>query len=110
MFFRSVRHLPVRLCIIVLSVVALAGCAGRKQPVEDGVVTLTFYNYATPEFLKLYHEDLIPEMRGGIFIEMTGNDNNLALQHSRQGQAVIEQYVVELLLDRVLVDQEDKEA
>lgn len=43
------------------------------------------------------HEDLIPEMRGGIFIEMTGNDNNLALQHSRQGMAVIDkvgQYVL----------------
>ena len=60
MVFRLARHLPVRLCIIALSVVALAGCAGRKQPVETGVVTLTFYNYATPEFLKLYHEDLIP--------------------------------------------------
>jgi len=31
-----------------------------------------------------HHEDLIPHFRGGIFIEMTGNDNTLALQHSRQ--------------------------
>jgi len=31
-----------------------------------------------------HHEDLIPCLKGGIFIEMTGNDNSFALQHSRQ--------------------------
>jgi aminopeptidase-like protein/aminoglycoside N3'-acetyltransferase len=31
-----------------------------------------------------HHEDLIPCLKGGIFIEMTGNDNTLILQHSRQ--------------------------
>jgi aminopeptidase-like protein/aminoglycoside N3'-acetyltransferase len=31
-----------------------------------------------------HHEDLIPNLRGGIFIEMTGNDNTIALQHTRQ--------------------------
>ena len=31
-----------------------------------------------------HHEDLIPNMKGGIFIEMTGNCNSLVLQHSRQ--------------------------
>jgi aminopeptidase-like protein len=31
-----------------------------------------------------HHEDLIPQLKGGIFIEMTGNRNTLALQHSRQ--------------------------
>lgn len=30
------------------------------------------------------HEDLIPSLRGGIFVEMTGNDNTIGLQHTRQ--------------------------
>lgn len=38
---------------------ALAGCGPRpKDP--PGVVTLDFYTYATPEFLTLYNEQLIP--------------------------------------------------
>lgn len=31
-----------------------------------------------------HNEDLIPKLRAGIFCEMTGNDNTLALQRSRQ--------------------------
>jgi len=31
-----------------------------------------------------HNEDLIPRLRAGIFIEMTGNDNTIALQHTRQ--------------------------
>lgn len=31
-----------------------------------------------------HHEDLIPVLRGGVFIEMTGNHNALNLQRSRQ--------------------------
>ena len=44
-----------------------------------------------------HHEDLIPSIKGGIFIEMTGNDNNLALQHTRQHEAGLDhvgQYVL----------------
>lgn len=43
------------------------------------------------------HEDLIPAIKGGIFIEMTGNDNTLALQHTRQHDAIMDrvgQYVL----------------
>lgn len=43
------------------------------------------------------HEDLIPGFRGGIFIEMTGSDNTLALQHTRQHTAIMDkigQYVL----------------
>jgi len=36
------------------------------------------------------HEDLIPDIRAGIFIEMTGNDNTLALQRSRQNDSLID--------------------
>lgn len=36
-----------------------AGCAARKRD-PAGAVTLDFYNYATPEFLAIYRERLIP--------------------------------------------------
>ena len=50
-----------------------------------------------------HHEDLIPHLRGGIFIEMTGNTNTIALQHTRQhndmldrvGQSVLRRRGVE---------------
>lgn len=37
-----------------------------------------------------HHEDLIPNLRGGIFIEMTGNDNTIALQHTRQDTDILD--------------------
>ena len=43
------------------------------------------------------NEALIPAFRGGIFIEMTGSDNTLALQHTRQHDAIMDrvgQYVL----------------
>jgi len=36
------------------------------------------------------HEELIPAIKGGIFIEMTGNRNRLALQRSRQDNHLID--------------------
>jgi multiple sugar transport system substrate-binding protein len=46
----------------MLSAAAAAGLAGCGSRPKDppGVVTLDFYNYATPEFLALYNEKLIP--------------------------------------------------
>ncbi len=43
------------------------------------------------------NEALIPAFRGGIFVEMTGSDNTLALQHTRQHEALMDkvgQYVL----------------
>ena len=43
------------------------------------------------------HENLIPHFRGGIFVEMTGNDNTIALQHTRQDNHMLDrigQYVL----------------
>ena len=43
------------------------------------------------------NEKLIPKFRGGIFIEMTGNDNTIALQHTRQDTHMLDrigQYVL----------------
>lgn len=36
------------------------------------------------------HEEIIPNLRAGIFVEMTGNDNSLILQHSRQDDHLID--------------------
>ena len=36
------------------------------------------------------NEDLIPGLKGGIFIEMTGNDNSIVLQRSRQDNALMD--------------------
>ncbi len=36
------------------------------------------------------NEDLIPKLKAGIFLEMLGNDNDLALQYSRQGNEKID--------------------
>jgi aminopeptidase-like protein/aminoglycoside N3'-acetyltransferase len=44
-----------------------------------------------------HHEDLIPNLRGGIFVEMTGNDNTIGLQHTRQHTHMLDrigQYVL----------------
>jgi aminopeptidase-like protein len=37
-----------------------------------------------------HHEDLIPNFRGGIFCEMTGNHNSLALQRTRQDSNLLD--------------------
>lgn len=37
-----------------------------------------------------HHEDLIPRLRGGVFVEMTGNDNSLVLQRTRQDDSPLD--------------------
>lgn len=50
--------------LALLAAATLAGCGPRSSvqspPGQDGVVTLTFFNYASPEFLELYENQLIP--------------------------------------------------
>lgn len=46
-----------------------------------------------------HHEDIIPGLRGGIFIEMTGNDNSVVLQRSRQDESLIDR-VARYVLNR----------
>lgn len=36
------------------------------------------------------HEDLIPRLKGGIFVEMTGNRNSIALQRTRQDNHLLD--------------------
>ena len=49
--------------IIVIAVPLLSWVAKPKERVEyeDGKIVIEWYNYATPEFLKLYTDHLIPE-------------------------------------------------
>lgn len=37
------------------------------------------------------HEDLIPQLKGGIFVEMTGNRGTLAWHHTRQNDHLLDQ-------------------
>ena len=57
------------------------------KPLPAGSMSVRFWfgpeTIGTIAYLA-HNEDLIPQMRGGIFIEMTGNDNTVALQHTRQ--------------------------
>ncbi len=46
-----------------------------------------------------HNEDLIPQLKGGIFIEMTGNNNSLILQRSRQDDHLIDR-IARLVLER----------
>ncbi len=46
-----------------------------------------------------HHEDLIPQLKGGIFLEMTGNQGNIAFHHTRQHTALLDR-VTEYILKR----------
>jgi aminopeptidase-like protein/aminoglycoside N3'-acetyltransferase len=57
------------------------------RPLPAGSMSIRFWfgpeTIGTIAYLA-HHEDQIPRFRGGIFIEMTGNDNTIGLQHTRQ--------------------------
>ncbi len=58
-----------------------------ETPLPEGSMSVRFW--FGPETIGsiaylAHHEALIPRLKGGIFLEMTGNDNRLAWHHSRQ--------------------------
>jgi aminopeptidase-like protein/aminoglycoside N3'-acetyltransferase len=70
------------------------------RPLPPGSMSVRFWfgaeTIGTIAYLA-HHEELIPGLRGGIFVEMTGNDNTIALQHTRQHNAALDkvgQYVL----------------
>ncbi len=70
------------------------------KPLPPGSMSVRFWfgpeTIGTIAYLA-HHEDLIPRFRGGIFLEMTGNDNTIALQHTRQHDHMLDrvgQYVL----------------
>lgn len=76
-------------------VVTAVGLAQRlfKEPLHKGSMSVRFL--FCPETIGsitylAHNEDLIPNMKGGIFLEMTGNENTLVLQHSRQDTHLID--------------------
>ncbi|HEY60651.1 MAG TPA: DUF4910 domain-containing protein [Anaerolineae bacterium] len=46
------------------------------------------------------HEEIIPKIRGGIFIEMAGNNNRIALQRSRQDSHLIDRIARKVIKER----------
>ena len=54
-----------------------------------------------------HHEELIPNLRGGIFCEMTGNRNSLVLQRTRQDRHVLDSVSRHVLKERVGEFRED---
>lgn len=48
-----------------------------------------------------HHEELIPILKGGVFLEMLGNRNSLVLQRSRQDNHLIDRVALSVLQRRV---------
>jgi aminopeptidase-like protein len=70
-------------------VVTAIGLAYRLavDPLPEGSMSVRFWfgpeTIGTIAYLA-NHEDLIPRLKGGIFVEMTGNRNRIAWHHTRQ--------------------------
>ena len=76
-------------------VVTAIGLAQRliSQPLGRGSMSVRFL--FCPETIGsisylAHHEALINRMKGGIFLDMTGNENTIVLQHSRQDTHLID--------------------
>lgn len=76
-------------------VVTAIGLAQRliAEPLRKGSMSVRFLfcpeTIGSIAYLS-HNEDLIHRMKGGIFLEMTGNENTLVLQHSRQDTHLID--------------------
>jgi len=64
-----------------------------ENPLPSGSMNVRFWfgpeTVGTIAYLA-HHEDLIPQMKAGIFVEMTGNRNPIAWHHSRQHTHLID--------------------
>ena len=64
-----------------------------ENPLPAGSMSVRFWfgpeTIGTVAYLA-HHEDLIPSLRGGLFLDSTGNQNALALQHTRQGNHLLD--------------------
>ena len=70
------------------------------NPLPPGSMSLRFW--FGPETIGsiaylAHHEDLIPSLRGGMFIDSVGNDNGLALQHTRQGNHLLDRVALHVM-------------
>ena len=73
------------------------------NPLPSGSMSLRFWfgpeTIGTIAYLA-QHEDIIPQIKGGIFLEMTGNRNPLAWHHSRQHDHLLDRITEYVLRQR----------
>ncbi len=64
-----------------------------ENPLPPGSMSVRFWfgpeTIGTIAYLA-HHEDLIPQLKGGIFVEMTGNDSPIAVHRSRQSDHLLD--------------------
>ncbi len=79
------------------------------NPLPPGSMSVRFWfgpeTIGTIAYLA-HNEDLIPHLKAGIFIEMTGNQNTIAWHHSRQRSHLLDQITKYVLRDRDPVERD----
>ncbi len=80
-----------------------------ETPLPPGSMSVRFWfgpeTIGTIAYLA-HNEDLIPQMKGGIFIEMTGNENTIAWHHSRQHTHLLDRITRYVLRNRDHVERD----
>ena len=80
-----------------------------ESPLPPGSMSVRFWfgpeTIGTIAYLA-HHEYLIPQMKAGIFIEMTGNQNTLAWHHSRQHDHLLDRITRHVLNDTDHIERE----
>lgn len=73
-----------------------------ENPLPPGSMSVRFWfgpeTIGTIAYLA-HHEDLIPQFKGGIFVEMTGNASPIAWHHSRQHDHLLDRITRSILRD-----------
>jgi aminopeptidase-like protein len=89
-------------------VVSLIGLARRlaENPLPPGSLSVRFL--FCPETIGsitylAHHEDLIPQLRAGIFLEMTGSRGPLAWHHTRRGSDRLDRITTSILPEKEFV-------
>ena len=74
-----------------------------QKPLPPGSMSVRFWfgpeTIGTIAYLA-HHENLIPQLRGGIFVEMTGNNSPIAWHHTRQHHHLLDRITEYILSDK----------
>lgn len=80
-----------------------------KNPLPPGSMSIRFWfgpeTIGTIAYLA-HNERLIPHLKGGIFVEMTGNDSPMAWHHSRQDDHLLDRITQYVLGDTEFVERD----
>ena len=80
-----------------------------KNPLPSGSMSVRFWfgpeTIGTIAYLA-HHEDLIQKLKGGIFVEMTGNNSPIAWHHSKQGDHLLDRVANYVLRNREPIERE----